>query len=488
MDENDPLDPILGILAGLTYGPYREARGFLGNVGRWAKQNPREAAQLAAETAVDMSPAGAAKGLLYDTPRDLMEGRPFSAAFNTVASLLEIGAAPIAAVVGGVKKIDQVADLARATERSVEAAADAITAPNINTRIGTPEGKRARGQARLLDVMDFDSPRIQGTTADPIVAEASNYKPRDTGTSRTVQRLAESEEFEKALDRDFYRAQDLYGDAGLDWYELGPVKAAMEEAGGPFSFNDLNIIGAVMSAQAPVTTEIQRMAAAMYGLKRGMSFDELRDVYNAQASSGTGLLNMSGGLYDKARRSLDQGFVTTADPKSAAWKTPMYYTGRQGGGAGPQSLPPLDAHELQNAAQVLMQTPRLRRDAMRHLQPNQRSVLRQTHPESAGPDMAGLASQKLPLGNIRNYQALGEAYRRGAERHGLATPHQFQAGRWIGGGYHTGLLSDPSKTFAEILADSMTRSAQHFAGATSPREVRDYFANVMRGDEFRMLN
>lgn len=122
----EPLDPLLGILGALTYGPYQEVRGLLGRLGRWGRDNPAEAAQLAGEMAVDVSRLGPAKAVVYDAPRDLMEGRPGMAAFNFGTGLLELAVTPAAMVIGGLKYIDEANDLARASDEAIEGVADAV--------------------------------------------------------------------------------------------------------------------------------------------------------------------------------------------------------------------------------------------------------------------------------------------------------------------------------------------------------------------------
>lgn len=100
-------DPVLGILAGLTYGPYQELRGLLGMM------SGRQKAELAA----DLTPGvGDVKALAYDLPRDLRDRNYGWAAINALSAIPVAGVLGDAARMGRKLPMDEASRMARADE------------------------------------------------------------------------------------------------------------------------------------------------------------------------------------------------------------------------------------------------------------------------------------------------------------------------------------------------------------------------------------
>lgn len=138
----DPLDPLLGILGALTYGPYQEVRGLLG------RMTGRQKAELAA----DLTPGvGDVKALAYDLPRDLRDGNYGWAAVDALSAIPFVGALGDAARAGrAASDVGRVADDIKAfrdkwerqgVQNWVTERDDYITLDQVVV----PEGQRGQG-------------------------------------------------------------------------------------------------------------------------------------------------------------------------------------------------------------------------------------------------------------------------------------------------------------------------------------------------------
>ena len=349
-----------------------------------------------------------------------------------------------------------------------------IESPNIQRLIQTPAAEAAEGQRNLRGIMDYEAPNIQGTMEDVSVFEPP---PGYRGTPHPfTESLLSSRTVPRVLDADFERGLEIMGPrAALNWYELGPARQFMDELGGPYSFDELNLIGGAASVQTPVHQEIANTAIIMFARKRGISIDEAIDEYfkvtrRPRGVTPEGLLARPWGLsddtYARAGRYLDEGVAAPLDYKGPDWKVPSYVGARQGAGASPFANPALDTHERRRIWQAIQENPRLRRLAEAELTPAMRT------------------DEVMPIRNAADYSRISDLYRGGQDRYGLITPAQYQAPRWVGGGQATGLTTSPTETFVEILADVTAATARDRGLGTSARELRELLGRALSGDDF----
>ncbi len=364
--------------------------------------------------------------------------------------------------------------VAGSTLRKVVRGSDKVEAPNIQTLTETPAADVAEGQRNLRGIMDYEAPKIQGTMEDVSVFEPpAGYR----GTPHPfTERLLSSRTVPRGLDEDFEQGLKIMGPrAALNWYELGPVRQFMGELDGPFSFDDLNLIGGATSVQTPVHQEIANTAIEMFARKRGIPIDEAIDEYfkvtgRPRGITEEGLLARPWGLSDdthrRAGRYLDEGVAAPTDYRGPDWKVPSYVGARQGAGASPFASAALDTHERRRIWQLINENPRLRKEAEALLTPAMRS------------------EGVMPVRNAADYSRISDLYRGGQQRYGLLTPAQYQAPRWVGGGELTGLATSPTETFTEILADLTAATARDRGLGTSPRELRGLLGRALSGDDF----
>ena len=349
-----------------------------------------------------------------------------------------------------------------------------IESPNIQRLIQTPAAEAAEGQRNLRGIMDYEAPKIQGTMEDVSVFEPP---PGYRGAPHPfTESLLSSRTVPRVLDADFERGLEIMGPrAALNWYELGPARQFMDELGGPYSFDDLNLIGGAASVQTPVHQEIANTAIIMFARKRGISIDEAIDEYfkvtrRPRGVTPEGLLARPWGLsddtYARAGRYLEEGVAAPVNYRGPDWKVPSYVGARQGAGTSPFANPALDTHERRRIWQAIQENPRLRRLAEEGLTPAMR------------------ADEVMPIRNAADYSRISDLYRGGQDRYGLITPAQYQAPRWVGGGKATGLATSPTETFVEILADVTAATATDRGLGTSARELRELLGRALSGDDF----
>ena len=416
----------------------------------WAYETYDEAAQALAGSADDVKPLSASGGLLAATE---------TAGVAQGAQRAARGAEP---------------PISQAQEAQNAIIDRVIESPNIQRLIQTPAAEAAEGQRNLRGIMDYEAPKIQGTMEDVSVFDPP---PGYRGAPHPfTERLLNSRTIPQVLDADFERGLEIMGPrAALNWYELGPARQFMDELGGPYSFDDLNLIGGAASVQTPVHQEIANTAIIMFARKRGISIDEAIDEYFKVTRRPRGVTpeglparpwGLSGDTYARAGRYLEEGVAAPVDYRGPDWKVPSYVGARQGAGASPFANPALDTHERRRIWQGIQANPRLRRLAEEGLTPAMR------------------ADELMPIRNAADYSRISDLYRGGQDRYGLITPAQYQAPRWVGGGEATGLATSPTETFVEILADVTAATASDRGLGTSARELRELLGRALSGDDF----
>lgn len=132
-------------------------------------------------------------------------------------------------------------------------------------------------------------------------------------------------------------------------------------------------------------------------------------------------------------------------------------------------LATIDTHERRRMWQQVMANENLRRLAREHL--------------TTAQWQEGLKEGLIPIRNRLDYETLSGIYERGANRFGFPTAAAYQAPRWTGGGVRTGLESNPTRTYQELLADQVRHTAGQRGMDTSPTGLRRLLGSVLRGDD-----
>ena len=343
--------------------------------------------------------------------------------------------------------------------------------PNVVTP-GDTWGKRAG-----WNIFDRKVPDNQGTRAShPDLVPSVG--PR-MGLSPLVEAITNSRTVLKGLNRDVDRGL-LMG--GPEWYNTAPVDAFLLETPGALTPDEFHLLGAASSASNSVPNEFSAASLVNWARKRGIDMSTEEGLKEAQRQflQMTGWKNkpsVMGMHYTGGLNALQRGVYLPSKLDSSSWKIPSYADKRMGGGGildveAPGGMAALDTHERRRIMQLVMENPKLAKLA------RQKSPRAKMSPAEA----AAKDSGRLPLGNALDYQAIARMYNQGAHQYGIL-PGQYQASRWQGGGHLTGLETDPKGDFTHLLEKSIYDSARLRGFGTTPRELREYFARVARGDD-----
>lgn len=308
-------------------------------------------------------------------------------------------------------------------------------------------------------VLDRSAPSIQGTAEiDPrLPAQVTRAKP-----STITRGIAESPVVREGLLEDARQGMPLGGES---WYETGPLKQAVDEVGGPFSFNDVTLARGSGSIQNPTHNEVATLSGLLFGEQQGLgSAAEIRARHKAMYPHEPSLW-LGEGTLTNFRRARGEGIQLPSTPGSADRKVSWYTHGNLGGSA--DALPALDTHERRRLIQLAAQDPK---------------VMRQLR--NAGlVDVAGAQAEVAPITNGADYDLLGSMYRDLGRESGAKTTQQFQAGRWIGGGKHTGLLSQPTGDFTQTMEDALLHTARTRGLDESPAGLKSLFERIVSGQD-----
>jgi hypothetical protein len=316
-------------------------------------------------------------------------------------------------------------------------------------------------------IFDRGAREIQGTVKGVGQAVGDAAGPKMT-TSPLVDAIMDSKVVRRGMDAD---ADVGMGMGGPEWYELGPLKAFIEETPDAIPLENWNLIGAASSANNSIPNELSASTITNWAEKRGLSMLDGKSAY--REAMGGDVINpaMMNSHFDVAREAVRSGRIGPKDAASAAHKLPSYHAGRQGMGGEldigmPGNAPALDTHERRRIMQLAAEDPQIRK-FMREL------------------DIPfGQHSDVLPLQNSLDYRDIGSLYVDGAKRKGLPTAQAYQASRWTGGWDKTGLKSPPRGDYIQLLEDAVTYSAQRRGFDDSPKALREYMARILRGDDF----
>lgn len=321
---------------------------------------------------------------------------------------------------------------------------------------------------RTYGIFDPDAPPIEGTrNVDEL------YRAREAPRARTnsfFEALANSSAVRRAFDADVIRGLDLL--EGRPWYETGGL---LQVAGDEGTFRNWNALGAAASMQNSVPSEMALASLLNFAGRRGIwDMDEALDLYRSHFGMNPDEpLNFlrSGDHFTKGRQAMESGLLLPVSGgeihyNAGTWKTPSYFQARQGAG---DAMSTIDTHERRRLWQIAMANPRLRRLAKSEFTPTQ---LRTAQGE-------GL----VPIRNLPDYQTLSSIYERGAQRLGFPTASSYQAPRWTGGGRLTGLESNPTRTYQELLADQVLGTAAAQGMDESPAGLRRLLGDVLQGNQ-----
>lgn len=210
------------------------------------------------------------------------------------------------------------------------------------------------------------------------------------------------------------------------------------------------------------------MSVILYAMKHNMSYEDA--VKAMQRTLGSGVKPWLSSTHTAAaEKAMAQGIMAPSNPMSSRWKLPWYAHGKLGG--APNAGAALDTHEQKRIMQLAMDNPRLAK------------LARETGADVAAAKNSG----KVPLKNGLDHDAVSGIYRAGARDLGLPSPQAFQAGRWIGGGEHTGLKSAPFGDYVQTIEDALLYTARAQGQGESPRELRNLWGEIVSGRNFFAL-
>lgn len=306
-------------------------------------------------------------------------------------------------------------------------------------------------------VFDRSAPQLQGT-AEP---DPRLFGKMQRGVvSPLHQAISESPVVEGGLLDDALLGLPKGGDS---WYELGPLKSFFEELGGPFKFEDWVNASGAGSIQNPTHNELASASALLFGKKRGgMPWDQIKQIQQQMHPQEKNLW-LSSGIAENFNRADKAGLQLPSTPGAGERKVPWYSQGKQGGSRS--GFPALDTHERRRILQLARQDPQLT------------GLL----------DEAGIPDDPmalLPLNNSLDYEAAGAPFQRIANMLDLPSTQAAQAGRWLGGGEHTGLASAPFGDYMQTLEDGLLYTARLRGLDESPAGLRKLAEQIFSGDEF----
>lgn len=309
-------------------------------------------------------------------------------------------------------------------------------------------------------VFPRDVAPIQGTAPlDPrLVARMPRGEP-----SELAQAIADSKVVERGLQKDVERGLPLGGDP---WYEGAPIKATFE-SGDPFSFHDFNLARGSGSIQAPTHLEIPTATGLLFGRRNGLStMAEIKAAHQAMYPGEPSLWGTEATATNYLRAvANDAQLPATAGTgeRKVAW----YTQGNEGGAPGADVA--IDKHEGRRQLQLAWTDRRIRPLL---------KTLGYTEETATGP-----RADVVPVRNALDYTLLSSPYRRIADRMGLASPQQAQAGRWIGGVPLTGLKSQPTGDFTQTLEDVLMHTANVRGLPTDPAGLTSLWRRLRRGED-----
>lgn len=321
-----------------------------------------------------------------------------------------------------------------------------------------------RWQPTSRGVFDRSVPDIQGTRpSDPRLRPPSDEE-FGGKVSELIDAMMNSRTIPKALDKEIEIGMTR---GGPEWYNLGPIKASIEETPGSMSFEDFNATGAASSIRNTVPNEIGTQSVINYALKRGISLDEAKAEYARRFGKKPQIM---GSHYNTAVRGIEEGANLPVDPADSAWKVPSYGDKRMGGGsvmdpAEAGGMPALDSQERAALIQAVLDNPRLAK------------VARKTN------SLADYHSGVLPINNVRDYQALSELYGDAARRFDMPTTGAAQASRWLGGKFlRPDAGTAPQGDFVQLMEDQLLHTQKALGGDTSPAGLRKLWEDFLRRD------
>ena len=237
---------------------------------------------------------------------------------------------------------------------------------------------------------------------------------------------------------------------GLEWYNLKPIANSYDDMPGNFIFEDFSQAGSAGSVQRGVPMEISNASILLFAKRNGITPKEAVKVMMKQypMSQGTGLMSVHGTLFDKYQTT---GAINPSSPTAGTRKVAGFSRGKLGESVDPST-------------------------------PGPSRVALDTHDQKATLFPLGLEGYMDKL-TAKEYDQIGQNYKRLASQMGLPDETTFQAGRWIGGGPMTGLRS-PSGDYMETLAGMLLETARKTGKDTSPAGLRKLWRDVAQGNDF----
>lgn len=289
----------------------------------------------------------------------------------------------------------------------------------------------------------FDRSGVQGEPGFRML-EGVNTMPPASGTpTPMLSELLDNRRLRNVLDR---QANLGLGMGGEGFYNLSPVRQSYGEMGGPVSFEDFVAASSAGSAQSPVPLELSNASILLYAQQHGISMREAanRMLQMYPQSQGAWIAPTHDVVF---QRYLQEGIINPPSPASGSRKIAQYARQKLGESGGPgRGGGTIDTHE----GKALLQPVGA-----------ERYDVRKTGAE---------------------YEQMADVYREGGSRLGVPS-ESYQAGRWIGGGPLTGLVS-PMGDYVQHLEDTLLWSAIQMGLPTDPASLRRYWERVAQGQDF----
>jgi hypothetical protein len=319
-------------------------------------------------------------------------------------------------------------------------------------------------------VFDRSAPKLQGT-AEPDPRLFARM-PRGEA-SELHQAISESPVVEGGLLDDALQGLPK---GGREWYELGPLKQFFKEhiePNHPITFDDWVNASGAGSIQNPTHNELASASGLLFGRKRRLGWEELKQLQQALHPKERELW-LSSGIETNFKRADEAGLQLPATPGAAERKVPWYSQGKQGGSRS--GFPALDTHERRRITQIAATDAKLRR-LLEKLQVKEKG--KPPRPmKLEGPD-----ADLLPFTNALDYEATGRPFQRIANLLDLPSTQSAQAGRWLGGGEHTGLASAPFGDYVQTIEDGLLYTARLRGLDESPAGLHKLAKQIFSGDE-----
>lgn len=344
-----------------------------------------------------------------------------------------------------------------------------LMAPTMGAPYIRPTGVQASD--RTYGIFDPEAPRLEATRpSDPLYAAGATEAGGETRP--LYEALVRSQRVQRLFDGDVTRG--LLQLDGRPWYETGGLRAAAESED---DFRRWNVLGSAASMQNSVPSELMLGSLMNWANRRGITdWEEAANAYRRIVGREELPFLISGDHFSKGQFGLENDLLLPTSANSPhplgihynapTWKTPSFYQARMGAS---DAMATIDTHERRRLWQIIQSDPRLRRLARESL----------TEKQYAKAMEEGL----IPIRNQADYAALSQIYEQGAQRFGLPTASAYQAPRWTGGGVLTGLESNPTRTYQELLADQVLTTARAQGMDESPAGLRRLLGSVLRGEQ-----